>query len=241
MSWYDDYEPYEPSEVDEIVREAIEKLEGYIIDNTKLRINDIIDSAQKWETKYNKAMEQQREHFRMLDQKNKEIDELRKELERKRTEFGILPFEVGDEVYCIVEDYSSKVKFNCPRCDGKGRITITQDGVEYKAECPVCHDSIYRSDTNKRESSYAPYKLKSGRITRINLEAVQDPKKKTPVTEAVYRVDETVVPLVHIRNKKPGGSYENEDVINELKKMADELNELAAIGCKVEVGILSKE
>lgn len=241
MSWYDDYEPYEPSEVDEIVHEAIEKLEEYIIDNSKLRINDIIDSAQRWENKYNKAMEQQREHFRMLEQKNKEIDELKKELDRKRTELGILPFEVGDEVYCIVEDYSSRVEFKCPRCNGKGKITISQDGVTYKAECPACHDSIYLSDSNKREASYAPYKLKSGHITRIIQEISWDSNKKNPISEIEYKVDETIIPFVHIRNKKPGGSYENEGVINELKKMADELNELAATGCKIEVGILNKE
>lgn len=236
MSWYDEYEPCEPSEVDEIVQEAINKLEEYIIDNSKLGINDIIESAQKWEKKYNECKAENRKFFSMITSKDDEIKELKVELERKRTQFGILPFEAGEEVYYIFESYRDTQKFTCPKCEGKGRVTINVEGEEYNATCPVCKDSIYRDDAHKRESSYHPYKLGINKIEVIIQEVTFNNKTKEPETVTTYKIDGMVIPENHIRKKSPGGNSANESTIRELEDIASALNEERRLKCLHEVG-----
>lgn len=235
MPWYSDYDLPEPSDVDLIVHEAIEKLEEYIVDNTKIRLDDIINSAKKWEEKYNKKVQEYKELDKLLSQKRQHIDELEKELEAKRTQLGILPFEVGQEVYFIREDFSGTRKFGCVKCNGKGRVTIVQDGVSYDPICPVCKDSIYR-DPIHRESSYHPYKVAKHTIDYIKQEISLNNKTKEPEITTTYVLDGRSIPLEYIRKCLPGGSYANEATIKELSEIAETFNKTMEHKCLAEVG-----
>ena len=236
MSWYDDYEPQEPSEVDTIVEDALDKLEEYLIDHSKLRINKIIESAKSWEKKYHDCKTENRQFFSMITERDDKIKELTKELERKRTQLGILPFEPGEEVYFLMQNYSDVQKVTCPCCEGKGRIYINHDGVDYNALCPKCKDSTY-SGINAREASYTPWKVACRKIERVTQVVTFNEKTREPETSTCYCIDRIEgVPLKHIRKKVEGGPLANEPYINELKAIADDLNKVQRDGCLVKVG-----
>lgn len=237
--WYDDYEPSEPSEIDQIVNDAIKKVTDYIINNSKFDIELITEQAKDWETKYNECKQENRKFFSDITEKTRIINELKSELERKRTQLGILPFEPGEDVYFIYQDYSTTNKFTCPKCNGKGRVTINHDGISYKATCPMCNDSIYPSPSSsavKRESSYNPYKVALGKITKIEQTVVYNEKTKEPETETKYYIQNGVVPLVHIRKQVNGGIGQNRSIITELETIANELNTCLRDGCLIAVG-----
>lgn len=236
MSWYDEYEPQEPSEVDSIVQDALDKLEEYIIDHSKLNINQIIQSAQNWEKRYHDCKAENRKFFSMITERDDKIKELERELDRKRTQLGILPFEPGEDVYYLYQDYRDTQKFTCPRCDGKGKITLIHDGIEYSCTCPQCHDSNYRGDTI-RESSYHPWKIACSKVESITQVVTFDKDTKESKIEVICCVDGTgTVPITYVRKRLDGGLHANESIIKELQNIADELNECLKNGCLMKVG-----
>lgn len=234
--WYDDYELPEPSEVDNIVQEALNKLEEYLIDHSRLNINQIIESASSWENKYRECKTENRKFFSMITERDDQIKELKAELERKRTQLGILPFEPGEEVYFICQSYSDTETFNCPKCSGKGRVKIVHEGTEYTSACPICKDSTY-GDHPLREASFHPWKIFCRQIDSIT--QVVEFNKKTKETEVTvtYKIDGwNVTNVDYIRKKVPGGNLTNEPFINELKTIADELNSNLRDECMKKVG-----
>lgn len=236
MSWYDDYEPQEPSEVDQIVQEAIEKLEEYIIDHSKLGINEIINSASQWEQKYKDCKAENRKFFTLLTERDDEIRSLKNELERKRTQLGILPFEPGEEVYYLYQSFSDTQKFTCPKCNGKGRVTITHEGVEYTPICPVCKDSTY-GDHPFREASYHPWKLGVSKIESITQTVTWNNKTKESEVDVNYRINgSNGYRQEFIRKRVEGGNLANESTINELNTLKEQLNTELQNECLVKVG-----
>ena len=237
MPWYDDYEPQEPSEVDGIVQEALNKLEEYFIDHSKLRIDSIIESAHKWEKKYKDCKDENRKFFSMITDRDTQIKDLQRELERKRTQLGILPFEPGEEVYYLSQSFSTTEKFTCPRCNGKGRVTIKHEGVEYTPVCPVCKDSNYATDHPNREASYSPWKLGCNKIESITQTVTLNNKTHEPEVDVNYRINGcNGYSQRLLRKKVAGGNLANESVIKELHDIADELNTKLRNECLIKVG-----
>ena len=234
--WYDDYEPSEPSEIDSIVDETIAKITDYIIKNSKFDIDKITSESAAWEKKYNECKTENRKFFSDLMEKDRQIKELTNELDRKRTQLGILPFEPGEEVYFIFQNNSTSCKFTCPRCNGKGRVTVKQDGIDYNAICPSCNDSIYSKDYYKREDSYNPYEVACRPITQIDQTVTYDSKRKEVNTVTKYIVSGYVTPFEHIRKKVDGGVGANQTAIKELETIAAEINMESRNKCMRAVG-----
>ena len=229
--WYDDYEPSEPSEIDNIVNETIAKITDYIIKNSKIDIDEITSQSAAWEQKYKDCKTENRKFFSDLMEKDRQIKELTNELERKRTQLGILPFEPGEEVYFICQSYSDNETFTCPQCKGKGRIKIVHEGIEYTSTCPTCKDSTY-GDHPYREASFHPWKIFCRSID--NITQIVEFNKKTKETEVTvsYKIDGwNITNVDYIRKKVPGGNLTNEPFINELKAIADQLNSNLRIEC----------
>ncbi len=234
--WYDDYEPAEPSEIDEIVSDAIKKVTDYIINNSKFDIELITGQAAEWEKKYNECKTENRKFFSEIMEKSNQIRDLQTELERKRTQLGILPFEPGEQVYFIYQDRSSTEKFTCPKCNGKGKISIKQDGMTYECTCPICKDSIYGTDHPHREATFNPYRVACRDIVRIDQAVTFDNKTRQVNTETRYNVDGYIIPIEHIRKKLDGGIGANQANIKELETIASELNTCLRDGCLIKVG-----
>lgn len=234
--WDDDYYDREPSEVDIILEEARDKLYALITSGVHNEIVEVQDSAKKWEKKYNDCKDENRKFFSTITDQDRQIRELKEELDKKRTELGILPFEVNEYVYCIVTDYENAQTITCPRCNGKGKVAITHNGMEYTRTCPNCNDSIYSKGPH-RESSYHPYKLKKGVINYISQVIVPNEKTKEPEIETVYKVNSIQVPVEYIR-KVPSisNSLTDESIKKELQEIINSLNKKLRHKAYAEVG-----
>lgn len=107
------------------------------------------------------------------------IETLNKELAKKKMEHPSFKFNIGDTVYFSAVTYNSEKKVFCPRCGGKGFVTLDvetnnlpediTDPVTYT--CPDCRNStgsyLYNKAKHFREYSYYSYYVEKGKVLKI--------------------------------------------------------------------------
>lgn len=107
------------------------------------------------------------------------IETLNKELAKKKMEHPSFKFNIGDTVYFSAVTYNSEKKVFCPRCGGKGFVTLNAetnnlpeditDPVTYI--CPDCRNStgsyLYNKAKHFREYSYYNYYVEKGKVLKI--------------------------------------------------------------------------
>lgn len=132
MSYFDYYDYPEYSELDELVDETVDKVKQLIINNSKDKVNNILNSAKEYKAMYQQSQEQIRKQNKTILDLHEQIDELKK----KKQSLNELPFDIGEEFY--YPKYSSKL-LNCPTCNGTGKVkTETKDYGVVEVICPTC-------------------------------------------------------------------------------------------------------
>ena len=189
MSVHDFYEDYDipKSEVDELVDEATDKVVELILDRAKEQVDAVMSKADKeaknkqyWQDLYNA----QKKTTDELLSKNRQ---LQSELEKKRTDVGLLQYSVGQAVYRVSKPCSGERKVTCVTCNGKGRVRGLLGSRPVDATCPDCLNCSSKFDSNKyvREHKYYQARPVASTIEKINITFY----KKSTLEDEVFGED----------------------------------------------------
>lgn len=75
---------------------------------------------------------------------------------------------IGDTVYLIDHDY---VPYKCDKCNNTQKIPVMIDGIEVKAECPICGTYSKRQELGR----WTP-KIVKGKVERLQIELTEKHK-----------------------------------------------------------------
>lgn len=166
MSYFNCYDYPDYSALDELVDETTNKIKNMIIEETKEKVDEILNKATAAENRYNIAFNRLREASQEISSLTKENDKLKEELQQKRTSLDILPFEIGQKVYYLKNQYTDEVV--CPLCKGTGKVTTHSDEYgDVEIKCPNCKDNYYWNDTNKKLIRKASYDILTIADTKV--------------------------------------------------------------------------
>lgn len=89
----------------------------------------------------------------------------------------------GESVYFLeVEKYNILA---CPTCNGTGYISKIIDNIEWKAECPLCHNrqlgynDNYKKGNRLVKTGYSTYRINKGIIRGINIKCENNDSNST--------------------------------------------------------------
>lgn len=199
MGYFDNYDYCEPSALDELVDNTTNKIKDMIINETKEKVDGILNKAKVAENNLDvahKKIKELNDSIISLKTQNKELE---KEVNRKRTSQKELPFEVGQGVYvCSTNgDYT----IECPHCLGKGKVSVDTEKFGYiEISCPVCHTNTYYNKDNPKPQmrvrywSYRPITATVSRITidymENNIKTVVWVKSENSNAERGFQIEE---------------------------------------------------
>lgn len=171
MSYFDCYDYPDYSALDELVDETTNKIKNMIINQSKEKVDEILNKAQATEDRLNitnnRLIETNKEN-RSLKTEN---DKLKEELQQKRTNLDTLPFEIGQKVYYIKRWETDEVV--CPLCKGTGNIITHSDEYgDVEIKCPHCKNNSYWSDKEKaivKKASYDKLKVDSTTVKGFSI------------------------------------------------------------------------
>lgn len=178
MSYFDCYDYPDYSALDELVDETINKIKNMIINQSKEKVDEILNKAQATQDLLNitnnRLIETNKEN-RSLKTEN---DKLKEELQQKRTNLDTLPFEIGQRVYYIRKWKTEEVV--CPLCKGTGRIITHSDEYgDVEIKCPHCKNNSYWSERDKeivRKALYDKLKVDSTTVKGFSIVIDSDEK-----------------------------------------------------------------
>lgn len=156
MSYFDCYDYPDYSALDELVDETTNKIKNMIINQSKEKVDEILNKAQVTEDRLNITTNRLIETNKEICFLKTENDKLKEEIQQKRTNLGTLPFEIGQKVYYIKRGETDEVV--CPLCKGTGKIITHSDEYgDVEISCPHCKGNSYWSDNEKRIVKKASY------------------------------------------------------------------------------------
>lgn len=182
MGYWDPPEYFDQAKYPEIDAETdalIEHLVGAIKEEYKDVIAKESDAYQDLKASYESLRGELTKNRDVLLAKDNLIETLQQELTKKTTEHPSFKFNVGDIVYYSAISYNSEKKVFCPRCGGKGYVTLDTETNNLPADiadpvtyiCPNCRNStgsyLYNKAKNFRECSYYTYYIEKGKIMEI--------------------------------------------------------------------------
>ena len=178
MSYFDCYDYPDYSALDELVDETINKIKNMIINQSKEKVDEILNKAQATQDlsniTNNRLIETNKENCSLKT----ENDKLKEELQQKRTNLDTLPFEIGQRVYYIKRWKTDEVV--CPLCKGKGKIITHSDEYgDVEIKCPHCKNNSYWSERDKeivRKALYDKLKVDSTTVKGFSIVIDSDEK-----------------------------------------------------------------
>ena len=223
---YDYYYEQEPSEIDILVEETIDKIRDTILLKAKDEVESQTQKAKKVQEQYDEDKRTWREiHNReqsCIKKLTEELNALKDEYNKKRSEVPSLDFEIDEKVLEAKMQFEDD-KLNCPTCEGKGRITITLDeygGVE--VTCPHCKNNTYKGEKNLvREIKYHRYRPSTTTVVRAEVSF----EKSNKITTTYYTKEHSgSCELAHTEIKSK--IFKAND-IEACRKYCEELNQKA--------------
>ena len=182
MGYWDPPEYFDEAKYPEIDAETdtlIEHLVGAIKEEYKDKIAKESDAYQDLKASYDSLRRELTNKNSDLLAKDGLIETLNKELAKKKTEHPSFKFNIGDTVYFSRVAYNSEKKVFCPRCGGKGYITLDVKTNNLPADitdpvtyiCPDCRNStesyLYNKAKHFREYRYYNYYVEKGKVLKI--------------------------------------------------------------------------
>ena len=182
MGYWDPPEYFDEAKFPEIDAETdtlIEHLVGAIKEEYKDKIAKASDAYQDLKASYDSLRRELTNKNSDLLAKDGLIETLNKELAKKKTEHPSFKFNIGDTVYFSRVVYNSEKKVFCPRCGGKGYITLDVKTNNLPADitdpvtyiCPDCRNStgsyLYNKAKHFREYRYYNYYVEKGKVLKI--------------------------------------------------------------------------
>lgn len=168
---YDYYYEQAPSEIDALIEETIDKIRDTILLKAKDEVESQTQKAKKISAQYDEAKriwrethDREQSHIKELTE---ELNALKEEYNKKRSEIPSLDFEIGEKV--LVADIQFEVgKLVCPTCHGRGRINVTLDEYgDIETICPHCKNNTYEGKNNLvREIKYHQYRPTTTTVVR---------------------------------------------------------------------------
>lgn len=182
MGYFDPPEYFDEAKYPEIDAETdtlIEHLVEAIKEEYKDKIAKESDVYQDLKARYESLRRELTKTSSSLLAKDGLIETLQKELNKKATEHPSFKFNIGDTVYFSTVAYNSEKKVFCPRCGGKGSVTLDAEANNLPTDitdpvtytCPDCRNStgsfLYDKAKHFRESSYYNYCVEKGKVLKI--------------------------------------------------------------------------
>lgn len=168
---YDYYYEQEPSEIDILVEETIDKIRDTILLKAKDEVDSQVQKAKKIQELYDKDKriwgEIHNREQTCIKKLTDELNTLKEEYNKKRSEVPSLDFEVGEKVLEAEMQYQDG-KLVCPTCNGKGKINVTLDEYgDIETTCPHCKNNTYEGEKNLvREIKYHQYRPRTTTVVR---------------------------------------------------------------------------
>lgn len=215
MSEYWDQDYFEAqSEADQIVEEAVDKLQGLISEKTKAEIErykEWYKAVSDVNDKLQKHVYEQQEKINALEI---DLKRAKEELERKDNEIPKVPFMPGDKIWWIGNTADSGSPVVCTTCGGKGTVEIASDIYgPMQVTCPRCK--------GKGKSIYSAAKAYPGYVVKTGI--LLNAKDSTPSFS--YSLVETEKELTRYKNGEECYTFSKRDIYRteeEAKKVAEE-------------------
>lgn len=181
MSYWDPPEYIEEAkypEIDAEINTLIEHLVGSIKEEAKDNIAKTSDAYADLKASCDSLRKELTKTREALHTRDGMVELLQKELEKKKTEHPAFKYSIGDKVFYIQPDYRNSKKVFCPRCHGKGEISLAEEGCnlpddlkETTASCPECRNStggiLYYGAKHFKERDCAKFCVATGFIDKI--------------------------------------------------------------------------
>ena len=150
---FDYYYDSQQAEIDAIVGDAVDKITNIITGQAKTQIDEQLQKANQIQEQYDKDKriwgEVHNRESACITELTNELNSLKEQYNKQRTEIPALEFEIGDKVWHAHLNYHSE-KLVCPTCQGKGIIQVALDEYgKVDVTCPHCKgstwgDGVYR-------------------------------------------------------------------------------------------------
>lgn len=125
--------------------------------------------------------------------KERMIELLQKELEKKNIEHPTFKYNIGDKVFHVQPNYGYNKKVYCPRCQGKGIVSLAKEGcnlpddlVNSVITCPECKGStggiLYSGAKHFKERDCTVFSAETGIIDKIEFVIKNDGTTSTKYT-----------------------------------------------------------
>lgn len=135
-------------EIDAEINTLIEHLVSSIKEEARDIIARTSDAYTDLKTNYDTLRREMRKAQENLVAKEKLIELLQKKLEKKNIEHPTFKYNIGDKVFHAHPDYRYNKKVYCPRCQGKGVVSLAKEGCNLPDDlvgsvitCPECRGS----------------------------------------------------------------------------------------------------
>ncbi len=175
---YDEDGCYNVDGVNGLLEEYLNNARGMFTEGFK----NLIRQVYLKQRKLDKLSARMWDRKKALRDMQKEIDEAKAKLNNYKADcgmeylkqLGLLSFKPGQKVYVV--DWEQIKDGICPKCNGKGKLFVEVEGIQYVAGCPVCNPT--NGSYNVGNTSHTEYFIKEGVISSMSfyLEAYTEDK-----------------------------------------------------------------
>lgn len=165
--WNSDYYNEYQSEIDDIVNEAVNKIKDTIAEKVNSSVNEYKDKY-IIECSHNQKLREQ------LNNAQKQVTTLEQDVSKLTNKLSkediskMLPYNIGDEVYYVVQNNFGAKEVSCPECGGTRILKRLIEGTEYTANCSKCAYTVPSVERNSSSETYYTYESVKAKIIEIN-------------------------------------------------------------------------
>lgn len=182
---YDEEGCYNVDSLNGLLEEYLNSARGMFTEGFKNLIRQVYLKQKKLD-KLSERMWKRKKALRAIQ---KEADEAKAELNDYKADcgmeylkqLGLLSFKPGQKVYVV--NWKQIKDGACPKCNGKGKLFVEVEGIQYVAGCPVCNPENRNYDIGN--TSHTEYSIKEGIISSMafTLEAYAEDKNRETKTK----------------------------------------------------------